>query len=59
MGKGALASVDETASAYYSSLSNEEVREQAEWGDLALGEFPAESSMTPIKRSSLRDVARS
>lgn len=37
-----LDGIEKSVSAYYSSLSDEEVREQAEWGEFALGEFPSE-----------------
>ncbi len=40
MEKAELVRIEEAVSAYYSSLSDEEVREQAEWGEFALSEFP-------------------
>ncbi len=36
------ASIEKSVSAYYSSLSDQEVLEQAQWGEFALGEFPKE-----------------
>ena len=45
MGKPELASIEEAVSAYYSLLSDEEVREQAEWGAFALSEFPNEAQV--------------
>jgi hypothetical protein len=35
--------IEESVTAYYSSLSDKEVQEQAQWGELALSEFPNES----------------
>jgi hypothetical protein len=37
------ASIEKSVSAYYSSLSDEEAVEQAQWGEFALREFPGES----------------
>lgn len=37
------ASIEKSVSEYYSSLSDQEVLEQAQWGEFALGEFPKES----------------
>lgn len=34
------ANIEKSISTYYSSLSDDEVAEQAEWGDFALAEFP-------------------
>jgi hypothetical protein len=36
------ASIDRAVADYYSSLSDEEVAEQAEWGDFALRQFSTE-----------------
>jgi len=36
------ASVEESISAYYSALSDEDVIEQVEWGEFATREFPSE-----------------
>jgi hypothetical protein len=36
------ASIEKSVSAYYSSLSDQEVQEQAEWGEFAFSEFPGE-----------------
>jgi hypothetical protein len=38
----ARARIEKSVSAYYSSLSDQEVLEQAHWGEFALGEFPKE-----------------
>jgi hypothetical protein len=35
-------SLERAVASYYSSLSTEEVTEQADWGTFALGEFPRE-----------------
>jgi polyribonucleotide nucleotidyltransferase len=37
------AGIEKSVSAYYSSLSDKEVLEQAQWGEFALREFPGES----------------
>jgi hypothetical protein len=37
------ASIEKSVAAYYSSLSDEEALEQAQWGEFALREFPGES----------------
>lgn len=37
------ATIEKAVSDYYSSLSDEEVEEQAQWGEFALGEFLRES----------------
>jgi hypothetical protein len=36
------ASLERRVAAYYSSLSAQELAEQIEWGDFALGEFPGQ-----------------
>jgi hypothetical protein len=36
------ARIEESISAYYSSLSDEEVIEQSQWAEFALREFPSE-----------------
>jgi hypothetical protein len=36
------ANIEKSVAAYYSSLSDKEVQEQAQWGEFALGEFPSE-----------------
>jgi hypothetical protein len=36
------ASIEKSVAAYYSSLSDDEALEQAQWGEFALGEFPSE-----------------
>jgi hypothetical protein len=38
-----LAKIEKLVSAYYSSLSDKEAAEQAQWGEFALGELPGES----------------
>jgi len=36
------AAIEAAVSAYYSSLSEKEVLEQAQWGEFAMREFPTE-----------------
>jgi hypothetical protein len=36
------ASIEKSVSDYYSSLSDTELQEQAQWGEFALSEFPSE-----------------
>jgi hypothetical protein len=35
--------LEQAVTGYYSALSDKDVKEQAQWGDFALGEFPARS----------------
>ena len=37
------ASIEKSVATYYSSLSDEEAIEQAQWGEFALREFPGEA----------------
>jgi hypothetical protein len=40
--RGARAAIEKSVSDYYSSLSAEEMREQSEWGEFAMSQFPDE-----------------
>jgi len=39
-----LAKINQSVTAYYDSLSDEEVKELSEWGDFALSQFPTEDA---------------
>jgi hypothetical protein len=45
--------IEDAVSAYYSSLSDEESIEHAQWGDFALRDFPTADEYNPAEKSKL------
>jgi cytochrome c553 len=39
-----LERINQSVTAYYDSLSDEEMKELSEWGDFAMSQFPAEDA---------------